>query len=114
VAGEQFVVAWGRTLGDEVLNRAFARRGLGSRRIVMHLGNQNGVIQAVLQRVGLGVVQHRAVAADLAAGTLIALPLEDWPVVEQSVLIYRRAHHFTPIAEQLIAFLREESRQLPS
>src|SRR5262249_27308100 len=29
VAGEPFVVAWGRMLGDDVLNRAFARRGLG-------------------------------------------------------------------------------------
>jgi LysR family transcriptional regulator, low CO2-responsive transcriptional regulator len=112
VAREPFVVAWGRTLGDQALNRAFARAGLASRRIVMQVGNQDGVRQAVLQRVGLGVVHRRVVTTDLAAGALVALPLEDLPMVDQTVLIYRQAHHFAPITEQLIAFLRQEAPQL--
>jgi DNA-binding transcriptional LysR family regulator len=112
VAAEPFVVAWGRTLGDQVLNRALARAGLAPRRIVMQLGNQDGVRQAVLQRVGLGVVARRIVVEELTTHALVALPLEDFPVREQSVLIYRRAYHLTPIAEQLIAFLREESPRL--
>jgi DNA-binding transcriptional LysR family regulator len=112
VAGEPFVVAWGRTLGDQVLNRAFARAGLASRRIVMQVGNQDGVRQAVLQGVGLGVVHRRVVAADLTAGALITLPLEDLPMVEQTVLIYRHAPHLPPITEQLIAFLRDEAPRL--
>jgi DNA-binding transcriptional LysR family regulator len=113
VAAEPFVVAWGTTLGDQGLNRALARAGLAPRRIVLQLGNQDGVRQAVLQRTGLGVVARRVVAEDLARGALVALPLDDFPVLEQSLLIYRRAYHQTPIAEQLIAFLREESLRLP-
>lgn len=109
VAAEPFVVAWGRTLGDQVLNRAITRAGLAPRRMVMQLGNQDGVRQAVLRRVGVGVVSRRIVAEDLAAGALVALPLEGWPVVEQFLLIYRRAYRITPIAHQFMAFLREES-----
>jgi DNA-binding transcriptional LysR family regulator len=112
VGAEPFVVAWGATLGDQTLNQALARAGLAPRRIALQLGNQDGVRQAVLQRTGLGVVARRVVAEDLARGALVALPLEDFPVVEQSLLIYRRAHHLAPIAEQLIAFLREESTHL--
>jgi DNA-binding transcriptional LysR family regulator len=112
VAAESFVVAWGRTLGDQTLNQALARAGLAPRRIVMQLGNQDGVRQAVLERVGLGVVARRIVAEELATGALVALPLEGWPVMEQSLLIYRPAHRLTPIAEQLMAFLREESPHL--
>src|SRR5215208_2548711 len=112
-AGAQpYVVAWGRTLGDQVLNRALARAGLAPRRIVMQLGNQDGVRQAILERVGLGVLSRRVVLEDLAAGTLVALPIEGFPVVEQSLLIYRHAHQRTPIADQLIAFLREHSLSL--
>jgi DNA-binding transcriptional LysR family regulator len=106
---EPYVVAWGRTLGDQVLNRALARAGLAPRRIVMQLGNQDGVRQAILERVGLGVLSRRVVLEDLAAGTLVALPLDGFPVVEQSLLIYRRAHQRTPIADQLIGFLRAEA-----
>jgi DNA-binding transcriptional LysR family regulator len=112
-AGAQpYVVAWGRTLGDQVLNRALARAGLAPRRIVMQLGNQDGVRQAILEGVGLGVLSRRVVLEDLAAGRLVALPLDGFPVVEQSLLIYRRAHQRTPIADELIAFLREQSPSL--
>jgi DNA-binding transcriptional LysR family regulator len=112
LAAEPFVVAWGRTLGDQAINRALARAGLPTRRIVMAVGNQDGVRQAVLQGVGLGVVFHRVVAAELATGALAALCLDDFPVSEQFLLVYRRAHRFTPLAQQMIAFLRTESPRL--
>jgi DNA-binding transcriptional LysR family regulator len=109
---EAFVVAWGRLLGDQALNRALARAGLPPRRIVMAVGNQDGVRQAVLERVGLGVVFRRVVAADLTSGQLAALPLEDLPMSEQFLLVYRRAHRLTPLAQRFITFLREESPRL--
>jgi LysR family cys regulon transcriptional activator len=112
VAAEPFVVAWGQTGGDQLVDRELARAGLKPRRVVMQLGNQDGVRLAVLERVGLGVVARRVVQQDLAARTLVALPLDGFPVAEQSLLIYRRAHHMTPISDELLAFLRAESLQV--
>ena len=61
-----------------------------------------------------GAVGAAGGGENLARGALVALPLEDFPVLEQSLLIYRRAHHLTPIAEQLIVegFFQSTLRKL--
>jgi DNA-binding transcriptional LysR family regulator len=112
LVGEPFVVAWGRTLGDQTLDRALAAAGLPARRIVMALGSQDGVREAVLRGVGLAVVFHRVVAPDLRAGRLAALPLEGLAMAERHLLVYRQAHRLTPIATQLVTFLRREAPAL--
>ncbi len=112
VAGESFVVAWGRTLGDQTLDRALAGAGLPARRVVMAVGSQDGVREAVLRGVGLAVVFRRVVAEDLAAGRLAALPLTELAISERHLLVHRRAHRLTPIVSELIAYLRREAPML--
>lgn len=109
---EPFVEGGARTLADQELDRALVRAGLAPRRVVMEAGSQDGVREAVRQGIGLGVLFQRVAAADLAAGEIVALRLQDLPMQEQFLLIHRPSHRFTPLAEQLVGFLRDESRRL--
>ena len=109
VVGEPFVVAWGRTLGDQTLDRALAGTGFPARTVVMAVGSQDGVRQAVIRGVGLAVVFRRVVAEDIAAGRLAALPLRELAMSERHLLVHRRAHRVTPIVSELVAFLRAEA-----
>jgi DNA-binding transcriptional LysR family regulator len=68
------------------------------------------VKQAVQRGVGLAIVFRRVVAAELAAGQLVALPIEALPLVEQFLMVYRRAHRFTPLATSLMTFIRTEAQ----
>jgi DNA-binding transcriptional LysR family regulator len=109
LAAEAFIVGPVRNLGDRALDRALAWAGLPDRRVVMEMGTHEGVKQAVQHAVGLAIVFRRVVAAELAAGQLVALPFEELPMVEQFLMVYRRAHRFTPLAASLMAFIRAEA-----
>lgn len=88
--------------------------GPRTRQILLEIGNHEAIKQAVLQRVGLGIVFQRAVARELAAGELVALPADELPMVERFLLVYRHQHRFTPVARNLIAFLRAEAPPSPA
>jgi DNA-binding transcriptional LysR family regulator len=110
LAAEPFISA--RTAaGDLALDAAFARAQLPPRRVVMETGNPEVSRVAVLKGVGLAVLLWRVVAADLAAGRLVALPLDDVPLVEQFLLITLDGHALSPLAQHLIAFLRADARR---
>ncbi|HZR98238.1 MAG TPA: LysR family transcriptional regulator [Chloroflexota bacterium] len=110
LAGEAFIVGPARNLSDRALDRGLARAGLPARRVVMEIGTHEGVKQAVQRGVGLAIVFRRVVAAELAQGQLVALPLDELPLVEQFLMVYRRAHRFTPLATSLMAFIRAEAQ----
>jgi DNA-binding transcriptional LysR family regulator len=110
LAAEAFIVGPARNLGDRGLDRGLARAGLPARRVVMEMGTHEGVKRAVQHGVGLAIVFRRVVAAELAQGQLVALPLGELPMVEQFLMVYRRAHRFTPLATSLMAFIRAEAQ----
>lgn len=112
LAAEPFIIGSVRNLGDRALDRALALAGLPPRRVVLELGNHEGIRQAVLHGVGLAVLFHRVVAAELAAGRLVALPFAGLPLAEQFLMVYRRTHRFTPLATALMAFIRGEARRV--
>jgi len=39
----------------------------------------------------------------------VALPIDALPMSERFPLVYRRTHRFTPVAQNLITFLRAEA-----
>ncbi|MBX5492762.1 MAG: LysR family transcriptional regulator [Chloroflexi bacterium] len=110
LAAEPFIIGSVRNLGDRALDRALAAAGLPPRRVVLEVGNHEGIKQAVLHGVGLAVLFRRVVTAELAAGHLVALPFASLPMAEQFLMVYRRTHRFTPLAASLMAFIRSEAR----
>lgn len=109
LAGQPFVIGGASTLGDRALDQLLQAAALPPRQIVLEIGNHEGIKQAVHERMGLGILFRRAVERELAAGELVALQIDELPMAEQFLLVYRRTHRFTPIAQNLIAFLRAEA-----
>ncbi len=109
LAGEPFVVGPAVSRGAQALDASLRKAGLPPRRIVLELGTQDGVKQAILQGVGLSVLFRSVVAQELALGKLVALPVDDVAVTEQFFLVYRHTHRFSPLAQNLIEFLRAHS-----
>jgi DNA-binding transcriptional LysR family regulator len=110
LVGERFILGPGRSIGDRALDMAMAQVGLPPRQVVMEVGTPEGAKRAVRRGIGLVVMFRRAVAAELAAGQLVVIPLEVLPATEQLYLIARRAHRFSPLAQNLMAFLRAAAR----
>jgi LysR family transcriptional regulator, low CO2-responsive transcriptional regulator len=110
---QPFVVGGtGDTAGDRALDTALARAGLPPRRVVMRAGLQDGAKRAVLAGAGLAVLFQRVVEAGPASEQLVALPLEGPPLEDRFFLVYRSTHQFSPLAEALVYFLREEARRI--
>jgi len=108
LAGEPFILGPARFAGDRALDSALERAGLAPRRIVLEVGNPEGGKQAVLAGCGLVILPRRVVAAELADGWLVALACPDIPPIEQFYLIYRQTHRFSPLAQELMTYLRAE------
>ncbi len=111
LAGEEFIAGPHAAAGDLLLDAALARAGLPPRRIALEVGHPEAARQAVLASVGLAVLLHRVVAAELAAGQLVALDVDDLPLVKRARLVYRRTYRFSALARDLLACFRASARQ---
>jgi DNA-binding transcriptional LysR family regulator len=111
LADAEFVIGGRPTIGDRLVDGRLAQAGLPARRVVLKAGLQEGAKQAAREGVGLAILFRCVVAADLAAGHLVELPLEGPPLLNQTRLIYRQAHRFSPLCVQLIRFLQAQSHQ---
>ena len=110
LAGVTFVTGPPPPAGEPDLDTALKRAGYAPRRVVMEVGTPEAGKQAVLQGAGLAEVCQRAVESELASGHLVALPLEGVALTEQFYIIFRRGHRFSPLAQNLLAFLRADAR----
>jgi DNA-binding transcriptional LysR family regulator len=102
--GQTFVAGPARP----ALERRLARSGLSRYQIMLEFGSPEGVKQAVLAGVGLGLLFERVVAAELHAGQLVALPVEELTMTQRYLLVTRPVRHFTPspVVQSLVQFLR--------
>jgi DNA-binding transcriptional LysR family regulator len=112
IANEDFVAGPFKTLGERRLDAALARAGLPPRRIAIVVNQHDALKQLVLNRAGLAVLFRRVVAAEVAAGQLVALQVEGLSMREEFRLVYRASHRFSPLAQNLIDFLRAEVAKL--
>jgi len=102
LVGEPFISGPARAATDSALLRA----GLPGKQVVMEFGTQEGVKQAVLAGMGLALLFERVVAAELATGALVALPVDELTSTQQFVLLSHPARGFSPLARNFAQFLR--------
>jgi len=81
--------------------------------IVMELGSNQAVKQAAAAGGGIGIISRLGVAAELKAGMLIILDVEDWNCQRPLTLIYLKDRYLSPVQRAFLNFL-ESRRPLPS
>ena len=93
LAGHDFIAHEPGTGLRAALEQALGDRGyqLGHFNVLAELGNQESVKSAVAAGYGIGVVWRGAVAAELAAGTLVALDVVGFDLGSDFQIV-RRAH----------------------
>jgi DNA-binding transcriptional LysR family regulator len=79
----------------------------------MQLGLQESVKTAVEHGFGVGIISRFAVRQELAAGTLVRVPIQDLPVFRDEFYLVRNVRrNLSRLTEVFIAFAREEIEAL--
>ncbi|HEY7064155.1 MAG TPA: LysR family transcriptional regulator [Chloroflexota bacterium] len=106
LADEQFVAAEAGTPRRIWEDDWLAVRGI-RRRVRLSAGHIEVCKQAVLAGFGAALLSKSGLMQELAAGTLVAINLEDdaWPPVERGI-IFRRGMHMTPLHQAFLLHCR--------
>jgi DNA-binding transcriptional LysR family regulator len=83
--------------------RTYSQEVFEGRGVLLHadieLDSIEAIKEMVLAGLGISVVPEMAVARELTAGSLVTLPLDNWPVMERTTsLILRRTSEARPAA----------------
>ena len=69
--------------------------------------------QLVQLGVGLAAIFRMAVANELDRGDLVELQINDLDLYDDLVLVYQRERHFSPLANDLMDFVRHHGEAVP-
>src|SRR4029077_21056617 len=90
---------------EQKILRLFEAHGTRCR-ISAELWSFENIKQFVKQDVGLAIVPRACVSQDLAAGTLVELPLEGLDIPRQTFMVFRDRSYLSPPAVQFIDIVR--------
>ncbi|HEY1685369.1 MAG TPA: LysR family transcriptional regulator [Tepidisphaeraceae bacterium] len=91
-----------------VIERALARKSV-QRTVAMTLGNLEAIKRAVQAGIGVAIVSRLSITQELAAGTLIELPLTDLQIRRPLHRLELRGKVRSPAAEALVSMLSEDA-----
>lgn len=111
VAKERFIV---REEGSGT--RAAVERFLAKHDIVrphgMEMNSSEAIKQAVMAKLGLGIVSMHTLEMELAMNRLCVLDVEGFPIVRKWYIVHHEGRRHSRIATEFIRFVREEARQV--
>ncbi len=90
----------------EALVQALAELGLGAPSTVLELGSTSAVRAAVVQGSSPTVISRLAVAAEVAAGSLIEVPVTGLKISRNLRAVWMTDHRLPTLATQLLELLR--------
>lgn len=94
----------------EALEAALEQRELGPPTAVLELGSTSAVRSAVLDSNSPTVISRLAVGAELEAGSLVEIDVDDLHITRSLRAVWPRRHPLPPLAAQLLESLATDSR----
>ena len=76
--------------------------------VAAEMGSNEAIRQAVRAGVGISILSRRAVAEDLAAGTIREMKIKKFPLFRNFYLITPKQRTLSPLAREFAEFLMEE------
>jgi DNA-binding transcriptional LysR family regulator len=89
------------------MDRELDRAGIRPHQLVIDLGHPEAVKRAVKDDLGVSVLFRSAVAAELEAGTLRELEIEDVDLSLGVYIVYREGKQLAPVHQELLVRIRE-------
>ena len=80
--------------------------------IVAELGSNQAVKQATAAGLGIGAVSRYGVCTEVAAGTLLVLPVKGWRCTRTFTTNYLKDRHLSPVQRAFLQFLKKMASDL--
>lgn len=106
---DERIVVRERGSGTRLLSDGLFARCAQLPDVAMEASSNETIKQAVIAGLGVALISAHTVAAELAEGRLVALPVEGTPIMRKWYVVKRRAAHVTPASSALWAFLTEHT-----
>ena len=107
VAQEGVIIRETGSATRRTVEQCFAALGV-TPRIVMELGSNQAVKQAVIAGLGLGVISRFGIVAEVKAGLVAELPVQGWRCQRPIVVAYRRDKRLSAAQEAFLEMVRQE------
>lgn len=79
--------------------------------VAMEIRSTETIKQAVIAGIGLGFLSAHTIGRELAAGSLVALEVEGFPVMLNWYVVHRREKRLPPVARAFRQFLLDEGAE---
>lgn len=111
IASEPFILRERGSGTRIVMNELLESHGFSPSRlrVVAEMGNTEAVRQGIKARIGVSILSARAVAEDMARGTLFAVPLNDVRFFRPFYLARRKNRQLSPLCAAFLRHLRENT-----
>jgi DNA-binding transcriptional LysR family regulator len=94
-----------------VMHEAFGER-LRALDVAMEIKSTETIKQAVIAGIGVGFLSAHTIGRELAAGSLVVLPVAGFPLMRNWYLVYHRDKRLPPVASAFREFLLAEGAGL--
>jgi DNA-binding transcriptional LysR family regulator len=108
---ERFLVRESGSGNRKVVEEYFAEQGVRIRPY-MELGSAEAIKQGVMAGLGISALSLHNLRLEIAAGQIVVLNVEGFPLRRQWNVVYRKGKRLSPAALGFIEFLRTEGQQL--
>ncbi|MFQ5581767.1 MAG: LysR family transcriptional regulator [Mariprofundaceae bacterium] len=111
IADESFIVRELDSGTRMAAERFFADHGL-ELTAGMEMNRSEAIKQAVMAELGLGIVSLHTIEMELALKRLVVLNVEDFPIMRQWNVVYRKNKRFAAIPDAFRQFILEHAKNL--
>ncbi|GEO80936.1 LysR family transcriptional regulator [Pararhodospirillum oryzae] len=98
--------------GTRILMETLLAEGGVTPRRVIEMSSNETIKQAVMAGMGVSLLSRLTMTLELTVGRLHELDVEGLPVRRQWYVVIRQGKHLLPVAEALVAFLKDEGAGL--
>jgi DNA-binding transcriptional LysR family regulator len=81
-------------------------------KVVAEMGSTEAVRQSIKSRIGISILSRRALADDIACGSLTTVPLSGIRLLRPFYLINRKNRLLAPVCEAFISFIQEADQEV--
>ncbi len=111
LAEEKFLVREAGSGTRKAAERVFAGAGV-SIRPYMELGSSEAIKQGVMAGLGISVLSRRNIGRELAAGTIVELDVEGFPISRRWYAVHMKGKELSLAARSFLGFILKESDRI--